>query len=50
MFSRMASLKFEFSRPHAICSLKTQLKNLKNDADHNCGYRLLNWAVNSKCS
>ena len=50
MFSRMASLKLEFSRPHIIYSLRAWLKELKNDAEHNCGHRLLNWAVNSKCS
>ena len=33
MFLRMASLKFEFSRPHVICSLRAWLKNLMNDAD-----------------
>ena len=44
-------MKFEFSRPHVIYSLRARLKNLKNDVEHNCGHRLLmNWAVNSKCS
>ena len=35
MFSRIASLKFEFSCSHVIFSLKTWLKNLKSDAEHN---------------
>ena len=37
----MASLKFEFSRPYVICSLRVQLKNLKNNAQHNYGHWLL---------
>ena len=51
MFLRMTSLKLEFSCRPKIGFLRARLKNLKNDAEHNCGYQfLMNRAVNSKCS